>query len=72
MTSLQPVTVTKKSPNGAASSIGIMVVPAFCGLLGQVFGMGVFPFYLLSLFAVMVLGIASIQRIMKAAGKDIR
>lgn len=56
----------------AASSLGIMVVPAICGLLGQAFGMGVFPFYLAFLFVVMVLATVSIQRIMKAAGKDIR
>lgn len=56
----------------AASSAGIMVVPAFCGLLGQAFGMGVFPIYLTVLFALMVLGIGSIQKTMKTAGKDIR
>ena len=56
----------------AASSIGIMVVPAFCGLLGQTFGMGVFPVYLTFLFALMVLGLGSIQKTMKATGKDIR
>ena len=56
----------------AASSVGIMVVPAICGLLGQVFGMGVFPYYLLLLFALMALGIFRIQKTMKKAGKDIR
>lgn len=55
----------------AASSLGIMVVPAFCGLLGQTFGMGVFPIYLTALFVLMVLGVGSIQKTMKAAGKDI-
>ncbi|MBE6974398.1 MAG: MFS transporter [Ruminococcaceae bacterium] len=56
----------------AASSVGIMVVPAVCGLLGQAFGMEVFPMYLALLFGLMTLGVASIQRSMKAAGKDIR
>lgn len=56
----------------AASSVGIMVVPALCGLLGQVFGMGVFPIYLTVLFALMVLGIVNIQKTMQAAGKDVR
>lgn len=56
----------------AASSAGIMVVPAFCGLLGQVFGMGVFPIYLVLLFCLMVLGVSNIQKTMKAAGKDTR
>ena len=49
-----------------------MVVPAFCGLLGQVFGMGVFPIYLVLLFCLMVLGVSNIQKTMKAAGKDTR
>jgi fucose permease len=56
----------------AASSVGIMVVPAICGLLGQAFGMTVFPLYLAFLFILMTLGVISIQRSMKAAGKDIR
>jgi len=56
----------------AASSIGIMVMPTLCGLLGQVFGMGVFPVYLLFLFLLMVLGVGSIQKTMRKAGKEIR
>ena len=56
----------------AASSVGIMVIPAFCGLLGQVFGMGVFPIYLCGLFLLMLLGFDSLQRTMKRAGKSIR
>ena len=56
----------------AASNLGIMVMPAICGLLGQAFGMEVFPYYMTFLFAVMVLATVSIQRTMKKAGKDIR
>lgn len=56
----------------AASSVGIMVVPAICGILGQAFGMGVFPIYLGLLFVLMVLGIVSIQNTMRQSGKDIR
>lgn len=56
----------------AASCIGVMVMPAICGLLGQWLGMGVYPYYMLVLYVLMVLGTASIQRIMKRAGKDIR
>jgi hypothetical protein len=41
-------------------------------LLGQAFGMTVFPLYLAFLFILMTLGVISIQRSMKAAGKDIR
>ena len=56
----------------AASNLGIMFMPAICGLLGQVFGMGVFPIYLAVLFAFMLTGFVSIQRTMSALGKDIR
>lgn len=56
----------------AASSIGIMVMPTLCGLLGQVFGMGVFSVYLMFLFLLMVLGVVSIQNTMRKAGKEIR
>lgn len=56
----------------AASSIGIMVMPTICGLLGQAFGMGVYPIYMALLFTVMVFATVRIQNTMKAAGKDIR
>lgn len=56
----------------AASSLGIMVVPAFCGILGQLFGMGVFPIYLTVLFILLVLGFGTIQKTMRTAGKDVR
>ena len=55
----------------AASCIGIMVVPALCGFLGQVFGMDVFPLYLTTLFALMLWGIGSVRKTMQAAGKKI-
>lgn len=56
----------------AASSIGVMIMPTICGLLGHVFGMGVFPVYLMLLFAALVLATANIQRLMRNAGKDVR
>lgn len=56
----------------AASNVGIMIVPAFCGLLGQWFGMRIFPIFLTALFAFMLTGVISIQRTMSALGKDIR
>ena len=56
----------------AASSIGIMIMPTFCGLLGQAIGMQVFPIYLLLLFVLMVLGFGNIQKTMRRAGKDTR
>lgn len=56
----------------AASNLGIMVVPTICGLLGQAFGMEVFPFFVASLFAIMAVATFSFQNTMKKAGKDTR
>ena len=56
----------------AASNTGFMVAPVICGLLGQAFGMGVFPIYLAALFVCLSLGVVNIQKTMKAAGKDVR
>ena len=56
----------------AASNTGFLVAPLLCGLLGQVFGMGVFPVYLAVLFVCLTFGVLNIQKTMKAAGKDIR
>lgn len=38
----------------ASAYIGIMLAPAVCGLLGQVFGMVIFPFYLIVFYAIMI------------------
>ena len=56
----------------AASNLSFMLAPLLCGLLGQFLGMGVYPVYLASLFLLLGWGILSIQKVMKAAGKDIR
>lgn len=56
----------------AASNTGFLAAPLLCGLLGQIFGMGAFPVYLAVLFFFLILGVANIQKTMKAAGKDIR
>lgn len=56
----------------AASNTGFLAAPLLCGLLGQIFGMGVFPIYLAVLFICLTLGVANIQKTMKAAGKNIR
>ena len=56
----------------AASNTGFLAAPLLCGLLGQVFGMGVFPIYLTVLFVCLSFGVAHIQKTMKAAGKDTR
>lgn len=56
----------------AASNTGFLAAPLLCGLMGQFFGMGVFPIYLGVLFVCLTLGVVNIQKTMKAAGKDIR
>ena len=56
----------------AASNTGFLAAPLLCGLLGQVFGMGVFPIYLTVLFVCLSFGVAHIQKTMKAVGKDTR
>lgn len=56
----------------AASNTGFLAAPVLCGLLGQVFGMGVFPVYLAVLYVCLFLGVVNIQKTMKASGKDIR
>ena len=38
----------------ASAYIGIMIAPALCGLLGQTFGMVIFPFYLLVFYLIMI------------------
>ena len=38
----------------ASAYIGIMIAPAVCGLLGQVFGMVIFPYYLILFYAIMI------------------
>lgn len=38
----------------ASAYIGIMLAPALCGLLGQTFGMVIFPFYLILFYVIMI------------------
>ena len=38
----------------ASAYIGIMLAPALCGLLGQIFGMVVFSFYLILFYVIMI------------------
>lgn len=38
----------------SSAYIGIMLAPALCGICGQVFGMAIFPFYLLIFYLIMV------------------
>lgn len=49
----------------AASYLGIMAAPAVCGLLGQAFHMGIFPFYLLVFYLIMVIFTQRVRRLLK-------
>lgn len=56
----------------AASNVSFMLAPLLCGLLGQLFGMGIYPLYLALLFLLLAWGIRTIRKTMRAAGKDIQ
>lgn len=47
----------------AASYVGIMLAPAFFGILGQAAGVGIFPVYLLALYAIMAAGTGKARKI---------
>ena len=51
----------------AAANVGFLVAPLLCSLLGQFFGMGVFPIYSAILFVCMVFGILKMQKTMKTS-----
>lgn len=53
----------------ASAYIGIMVAPAVCGLLGQVFGMVIFPFYLIVFYAIMIPVTIRIKTVLKRNAK---
>lgn len=50
----------------AVSSIAIMTMPVLCSVLGQLLGMGIFPFYLMAFFLLMM---AAMWRAHKVFGK---
>ncbi len=45
----------------AVSYISMMIMPVFCGLLGQWLGMWIFPFFILAFYLVMVIGITRLS-----------
>lgn len=49
----------------AASYVGIMAAPAACGILGQFFGMGIFPPYLLAFFMIMIVSTRKAKSILQ-------
>ena len=53
----------------ASAYIGIMVAPAVCGLLGQVFGMVIFPFYLILFYAIMIPVTIRVKTVLKRNAK---
>lgn len=53
----------------ASAYIGIMVAPTVCGLLGQVFGMVIFPFYLIVFYAIMIPVTIRIKTVLKRNAK---
>lgn len=51
------------------ASIGTITAPLVCGLLGQVLGMGIFPYFLLVFYVLTVVGIVLLRRTLRAQGK---
>lgn len=51
----------------AAANVGVMLTPALCGLLGQTFGMGIYPYYLLAFF---LLFLFAERRLRRLAGRN--
>ena len=53
----------------ASAYIGIMIAPTVCGLLGQVFGMVIFPFYLIVFYAIMIPVTIHVKTVLKRNAK---
>lgn len=53
----------------ASAYIGIMLAPTLCGLLGQVFGMVIFPYYLILFYAIMIPVTIRIKTVLKRNAK---
>lgn len=49
----------------ASAYVGIMLAPVVCGILGQLFGMGIFPVYLIVFYIAMV---PALMKIVKVVG----
>lgn len=45
----------------ASAYVGVMVAPVICGILGQMFGMGIFPFYLMIFYVIMIFATVRIR-----------
>ena len=53
----------------AAANMGILVMPPLFGLLAQAFGVGLFPYYLLAMFALMAVPSVFLIRRLKKEGR---
>lgn len=51
----------------AASYVGIMLAPATCGILGQVFHMDIFPFYLAAFYLFMLVATGKARKLLNHA-----
>lgn len=49
----------------ASAYVGIMLTPVICGILGQIFGMVIFPFYLLVFYIVMIPALIKVVKTVK-------
>lgn len=49
----------------ASAYVGIMLTPILCGILGQNFGMGIFPFYLLLFYVIMIPSLIKVMKIVR-------
>lgn len=49
----------------ASAYIGIMLAPTLCGLLGQTFGMVIFPFYLILFYIILILLTIRVRAVLK-------
>ncbi len=52
----------------AAANISIVTMPVLCGILGQIFGMVIFPYYLILLYILMLLAFFRASKIWKMPG----
>ena len=55
----------------AAAYVSIMLSPVLCGVLGEAFGMGVFPFFLIAFYAIMIPSTIRVKTLTKKAYKKI-
>lgn len=51
----------------ASAYVGVMAAPVVCGLLGQIFGMGIFPVYLLVFYVILIGATIQIRKVLKVS-----